>query len=335
MNSLRGDCFNFFECLFFIQKFRETEQDSPMNFINVITLTLVLASPDNKTKLIPQPNLKVAFLADQGINENSVKVLRLVKSEKADLLLHQGDFDYTDDPKAWTKMLDTELGEKFPVFASVGNHDTEAWDVYREQLEKRIKKNSGAKCEGEVGVNLACSYKGLFFVNSGVGTLGKNHASFLEKQLKRNAVFKICAWHKNQRLMSPEGKKDETGWEVYEICRKAGAIIATAHSHNYSRTHTMKAFQPPAIVNTGNMLVLKPGQTFVFISGLGGHTIREQDDILAANPWWAKILTATQKTTFGALFCSFNVGGVPSRASCYFKDIHDEIDDRFEIKSDL
>src|SRR5216110_1631698 len=43
-----------------------------------------------------------------------------------------------------------------------------------------------------------------------------------------NHVWKICSWHKNQRVMQVGGKADEMGWRVYETCKDHGAIIATA-----------------------------------------------------------------------------------------------------------
>jgi len=36
---------------------------------------------------------------------------------------------------------------------------------------------------------------------------------------------------------------------------------------------------------------------------------------------------------FGALFCTFFVGGDPIRASCYFKNFNGKIIDQFEILS--
>src|SRR6478609_8239477 len=44
-----------------------------------------------------QPNLKVAFIGDSGYRADFEAVLTLIKSEDADLVLHQGDFDYEFD----------------------------------------------------------------------------------------------------------------------------------------------------------------------------------------------------------------------------------------------
>ncbi len=49
---------------------------------------------------------------------------------------------------------------------------------------------------------------------------------------------------------------------------------------------------------------------------------------------WAKIYTATQGATFGALFITFNIDGDPRKAQGYFKNINGEIIDTFEIRAD-
>jgi len=51
------------------------------------------------------------------------------------------------------------------------------------------------------------------------------------------------------------------------------------------------------------------------------------------NGLWASIYTSDQGANYGALFCSFNVGGQANKAQCYFKDISGNIPDQFEITS--
>lgn len=48
----------------------------------------------------PQP-LTVAFIGDQGRSHSTWSVLQLIKAEGADLVLHQGDLDYRDEPIRW------------------------------------------------------------------------------------------------------------------------------------------------------------------------------------------------------------------------------------------
>ena len=131
--------------------------------------------------------------------------------------------------------------------------------------------------------------------------------------------------------MQVGGKSDEVGWEAYDICREAGAIIATGHEHSYSRTHLMSDFENQEIASTDTTLVLEPGKTFAFVNGLGGQSIREQDDELAAKAWWAAVYSEDQDANYGALFCDFNYNEVLGAAYCYFKDIDDNLVDEFYL----
>ncbi len=138
------------------------------------------------------------------------------------------------------------------------------------------------------------------------------------------------------------GKSDSTGWGVYEACKDGGAIIATAHEHSYERTKTL--------INMENQTVdpqwpapddvrLAPGASFVFVSGLGGRSIRDQERCspdtppYGCNGEWASIYSSNQGANYGALLCSFNVNGQPNSAHCYFKDIDGNVPDEFNITS--
>ena len=281
------------------------------------------------------PNFKVAFIGDQGLSSASRAVLRMIRDEGADMVLHQGDFDYRDDPDAWDQQINQVLGEDFPYFASVGNHDVPAWRDYQKKLEARLAQINGARCTGDLGVDSFCTYKGLFFVLSGVGTRGSGHVSFTKEALAsreaQESLWRVCSWHKNQRLMQVGSQGNSVGWEPYEECRKGGAIIATGHEHSYSPTHLMDSFETQAIASTESTLHVARGKSFAFVSGLGGLSIRGQDDQLAAKPWWAAVHTSARGAEYGALFCTFNHDGVENRGHCYFKDLNGIIADEFEV----
>jgi len=280
-------------------------------------------------------NLKVAFIGDQGVNENAASVLELILSEGADMVLHQGDFDYHDDPDLWDAQINKILGDDFPYFASIGNHDKPAWDGYQEKLQNRLDKISDAQCLGDLGIQSSCEYNGLFFILSGVGVTGYDHAEYIKKQLdENNSIWSICSWHKNMKLMQVGGKHDETGWDVYEECRKGGAIIATGHEHSYSRTLTLSDIDSQIIYSDDpDSLQVGNGNTFVFVNGLGGKSIRDAENNLEKNPWWAKYSTSDNGANYGALFCTFNVEMNPNNAKCYFKDISGNTIDEFSILS--
>ena len=111
-------------------------------------------------------NFKVAFIGDQGLGEPAVSVLELIRDEGAGMVLHQGDFDYEDDPDAWGQQISSILGPDYPYFASSGNHDSALWPASQAQLQARVDQIAGAACTGNLGVRSACSYNGLFFILS-------------------------------------------------------------------------------------------------------------------------------------------------------------------------
>ncbi len=310
-----------------------------------------------KVKTSTPENFKVAFIADQGLNQNSVKVLKLIKEENASMVLHSGDLDYMGNPNAWDQMISNTLGEEFPYFITIGNHEIDKWSKYQKKAQERLDKVDGAYCVGDLGLQSACTYKGIFFISSGIGTKGylynpSNfpeivpwriryplitfpsqiiHTKYIKEQLKYNTTWKICSIHKNQRLMQPGNKQDEIGWQAYEECKKEGAMIVAGHEHSYARTYLMESLKNQKIASTSNTIQLEPGKTFIIISGLAGQSIRPENKELASSPWWAAIYTATQNAQYGALFCTFNYQGKENVAYCYFKDIASNIPDEFYI----
>ena len=286
----------------------------------------------------PRP-VTVAFIGDQGRTAGASAVLRLIKAEGADLVLHQGDLDYEDDPAGWDEWVTGMLGADFPYFVSVGNHDKDAWsgpDGYQARLRARLGRISDARCDGDLGVRSSCSFRGLFFILSGAGTIPETaddprHTAYIRDQLAQtDAIWRICSWHKNQNRMQLGRKDDEVGWQPYEACRRGGAFVATGHEHSYSRTHLMADFERQAVASTSNRLELEEGRSFAFVSGLGGRSIRDQN---RDGPWWAAAYTSDQGANFGALFCTFFADGNPRLARCYFKDIDGKVPDRFELIS--
>ena len=298
------------------------------------------------------PELRVAFIGDQGLGPNAIAVLELIKDEGAQMVLHQGDFDYKNQPYNWDKQISGVLGSDFPYLATIGHHDVEAWTAdnvsqykrpvisqagYQELLYDRLEKNPDVVCNGDLGIKSSCTYQGLFFILVAPGDYAEprpDYDSFIKKQLNENdSNWRICSWHNDMNIIQAEAKPNETGWEVYESCKDGGAIIANAHMHFYARTKTLIDFENQIVDpewSEPNKLRVKEGATFTFISGLGGMPIDKQmyDE-------WTVNYTSSQGATFGALFCTFNAGGQPNKAYCYFKNIVGNIIDEFTVTSFL
>jgi hypothetical protein len=113
--------------------------------------------------------------------------------------------------------------------------------------------------------------------------------------------------------------------------------------HSYHRTRTLTSVRDQ-IVDAScadpNRICVARGKSFVFVSGLGGHSVRDQERCLPATfsygckGEWAKIYTSNQGVTFGALFIIFNINGDPTKAQGYFKNINGQIVDTFDITAD-
>jgi len=306
------------------------------------------------------PNLLVAFIGDQGANGNSDAVLNLIKTEGAAATVHNGDFDYADNPTSWDNRVTGILGANYPYFATIGNHDAAAWggsNGYGAKVLARLSRVPEMQCTGAPGVQSDCFFRGLHLVQSCVGTNEYTGASctansttqvnFIRSSLlASNAVWEVCSWHKNQRDMQIGTKSDEVGWNAYRECQTAGAMIATGHEHSYGRTLTLTNLGTPSAGHgaTGlhDSLQLGAGRTFVFVSGLAGVGIRAYDAGLHDDDTWWSSQYATNRwmkygvlqsgvATYGALFIRFYVDGDPKKAFAYFKDVNGRIVDSFTI----
>ncbi len=305
---------------------------------------------------VPPENFTIAFFGDQGLTVNSRQVLQLVGAEGAHAVMHVGDFDYDDNPKAWNAQINKVLGASFPYFAVVGNHDEKVYygkKGYQHFIKARMKR-LGIPWHGDLGVRSSFKYQGILFVGTAPGLLGDGntvHAPYIRERLAADdSIWKISAWHVLMKSMQVGEKEDQSGWGVYEESRLGGAIIATAHEHSYARTHALASCMNQEVASFDNHFRIGPddpntpsdeGRTFVFHNGLGGHSIREQlrcmphDPPYGCNSEWARIYTESQGASHGALFGVFNHQGNPCEAYFYFKDINGLVVDQFYVRSML
>lgn len=79
---------------------------------------------------VTPPNLKVAFLGDQGLGANPRAVLEMIRDWGGQGIIHAGDLDYHFSPLQWLRLIDSVLGPEFPYFATIGNHDLVCFERY-------------------------------------------------------------------------------------------------------------------------------------------------------------------------------------------------------------
>jgi hypothetical protein len=271
------------------------------------------------------------------------------------MVIHLGDLSYDEaTPAVWEAQVDAVLGPDFPYFAVIGNHDIPSWFVqggFAQRLAARLPRMHGAHCQGEYAINASCTFRGLHFVLSGIGTYGHDHQQFLRSALDDSkAQHNLCAWHKNQRDMQVGGKIDEVGWQAYQICAEHGAPVITAHEHSYSRTYALSALgdrkQRHGAGGSASELLLGPGRTFVVVSGLGGESVRPWLPEHRNDSWWASIYAGNYQVMngetrgqspsvdFGVLFITYGSQSDPARVSAYFKTVRDAIADEFSWRSE-
>lgn len=275
-----------------------------------------------------QPNLKVAFIGDTGTGADFRRVLQLIKRENADLIMVQGDLNYSLFGSAgpWFDAADRELQGEVPYFLAKGNHDSD-WRGYAAGMSTRLQALGLTPAGDPASTNYALDYKGLQIVMVGDSETSPSRADFIKQRFATdNHAWRICSWHKNQRASNIGPKDDEMGWATYEACRAAGAIVAQGHSHTYSRSRTLTNDATQTVDPTCNSpfdLCVGAGRHFFFDSSVGGQDLRSPNTSVSTKPYWGATFTGA----FGALFLEFNVDGNPNKAVGYFKTTEDRVVD--------
>lgn len=281
-------------------------------------------------------SLKVAFTGDMGKGENAEKNLRHIVDELGGkgILVINGDFAYGNEDKGdaleFLDMLERIVPEDIIIIFTKGNHDRNAWSTYQNWFKDEVNNNPDLICSGDLGVKSECHYKGLHMLLLAPGLGGDGLESYVSSKLEADdSVFSFCNQHYVQKTYQAGGKGDQSGWGTYRACLNGGAVVATAHEHSYWRSCLMSDFQNHKVVTCDNDFVVKPGQSFAFVSGLGGKSIRSDD-----KEWdWADAKYGKNEgASDGALFCDFNFK--TKKANCYFKDRKGKKADAFSFISE-
>merc|ERR1712167_100729 len=124
-----------------------------------------------------------------------------------------------------------------------------------------------------------------------------------------------------------------------------GAAINNAHEHSYFRTYTMSDLSGSDNLipsNYSNDVFLERGQSYVFVQGLAGSSVRNECSDLGSNDWvasWAagngnkspnSIQSPSQSSSYGFMGCTFKPDGA-NRADCFFEDINGRRFDEYSI----
>jgi hypothetical protein len=292
-----------------------------------------LVAIDNKPTVSTEPNLKVAFIGDTDTGSDFKDVLKLIRDEKAEMVMIQGDLSYSffgGGASSWFPIIDNAINKAqpgstaevtIPYFVSKGNHDSD-WGKYGPGLKQRMERWGVTSEHNDPSKqNYSVVYKGLKMVMvSDNETDSPSRADYVAQRFQNDDhIWRICSWHKNQKLSNVGGKGDEMGWVIYENCRAHGAIVAQGHSHTYSRSKTLtKDSNQTVDVNCNDpfSLCVGPGKHFFFDSSLGGRDQRSLSSS-ASKPHFASTFAAD----YGALFIEFNVDGDPRKAKGYFKTV--------------
>jgi len=278
---------------------------------------------------------KIAFIGDQGTGGTAKAVLSMIKDEGADAVLIQGDLGYfRNTAREWEDNLTNTFGANFPVLAVVGNHENYEWPLYKRFIERRLGRTNSLSCTGDIGVKASCRMGDIQIVQvapaifevDGVKARD-NYPQFIKNSFANSdATWRICSWHKNQKDLQVAVKQNSVGWDAYNACLEAGAMVVNGHAHSYSRTHLLSDYERLRVASSSSNFVLKPGTSFTVVSGLGGHDIKTQSN---SGDWFASVYTASQGATHGAFFCDYD----GNAASCYFKAIDGSVPDQFSMTS--
>lgn len=289
--------------------------------------------------------VKIVFTGDMDERDDETHALwEMIWDEKVDAVVLQGDLSYSDDPGKAISLIDAQLNNSsIPIFGAIGHHEDlldlqnnkyspgREWPIYKKSFLARVANNPKAACSGDYGINSICTYDNISVALSGVSVQGSNHANYIRANFSStDDGWKICAFHNS------DWRDNETR-SVMEECRKQGALVMVAHDHSYGRTHVLNSFASLDVVDKTSPYTIDKGKTLMAITGLGGegrsdllanqdYTVFNTADSPFASTWLNK-----DRATAGALFCTFNKGGVVNKASCAFKSIAGKTIDSFEI----
>lgn len=275
---------------------------------------LAKARPDNEPETIAEeqadllrrvPEVKVALLGDTGAGTNFASVLRLVASEKAQVVMINGDLGYAASPGDWKRRVDSSIDtDSHLLIGALGNHDVDgsggsSADSYVAIFNSfRSEKNGltractgGTRIENgrdTVAVDEVCTFGNVSIIPNGIGQVLSR--SYLENRLEEKlarapgANWKLVGYHYTLASMNPGIKSDQASFRFFDLIRTYGAIGAQAHTHSVMATCPISSpFAKGAPVRChpefgGNLedRYVAPGVGLFLDSSLGGIQARNR-----------------------------------------------------------
>ena len=285
---------------------------------------LYYTPPTEETKRF----VRIAFFGDQGLNYGGQEVLKLVKAEGAELVVHLGDLDYIDDPQFYDR-INKELLDDITVISVQGNHDLIKWDEYEQIFTRNIEQNDELECVGLIGIKSVCYYYGIKILLINPEYRDLNNGNFVkDESIKNDYTWLVCAWHKNSNTTMTGYKLRQVEPIVYDSCKNG--LVFNGHSHTYSRMKTMASIENLTVFDHSlDKIILTNNTNTVIVSGLGGMSERAQERCFEDCDEWASIYTENQNAKPSAIFCDFSL--TTDKSICYLKNIDREIIDVFQV----
>ncbi len=229
------------------------------------------------------------------------------------------------------------------MLTTSGNHEEErtfgaAWygtSGYRARLLAALPNRVSSRCSGSYGERYECSYGGSdahHFVLLGWKQMADSSesaasAAFVQRSFngKPGAKWRHCVFHKPEGLVNPGDKHTQTygNYDVYEACRRAGAIITSGHSHVYSRTKLISQFGASSQVVASDDAAspaVRCGATVSFVLGSSGFK-HDASGPNAGRAWFRKVLTRSNLSgdRAGALICDYGSDVASTSAQCEYR----------------
>eukprot|EP01064_Diplonema_japonicum_P015108 TRINITY_DN2287_c0_g1_i4.p1 TRINITY_DN2287_c0_g1~~TRINITY_DN2287_c0_g1_i4.p1 ORF type:complete len:447 (+),score=84.28 TRINITY_DN2287_c0_g1_i4:1068-2408(+) len=308
--------------------------------------------------------LKIGFLGDTSDKSSAGLAYRLMRDDGVDLVMQNGDFDYTNNPKKWGRFLDSNWfghGKEHVVMTS-GNHDIKKWygsRGYQNVLYSRMSKDLRDACTGrdqslasDYGLWMSCKYQGVHMVMIGWRQLSPSWprrrensttmqpaVDFIDNSFAGSTEpWRVCMWHRPEGTYQA-GHRYPRAYglsQAFDACRRNGAFIVSGHSHLYSRTKLLSSFSSRTVSprSSPNDVKLSCGESMFVVSGLGGwNRGLDKDGPAAGRSWIETRYTQSVGTeTIGVLVCDLAESGEGGECR-YIMGVNATEQDSFNISS--